>query len=304
MVALIRLIALMALPLCATAVEAEPRLSTVIGAGEVHLLVAEAGDPRAPGILFLHGFAQSYLSFRRQFASSLTASYHLVGFDLRGHGGSDKPGTQGDYDNFLLWAEDVAAVIKATGLVRPVIVGWSFGGFIAADYVRHFGTANVAGINLVGSLGGLVAAAPFSSGDSASAHAMHARSEAQRSLNLLDNINAGKATSMGYVTQNMSALDREILFATEMMMPAYARRFMMVRRLDNTDLTGAFDVPVLLSRGSGDLTMPQEALDKLLRQLPNARLSAYSDTGHLVFVERPERFDAELAAFADSVQKH
>jgi pimeloyl-ACP methyl ester carboxylesterase len=299
----------LALALCpipapaATAPKSSPRLSIVTGAGNVHLLVAEVGDPAAPGILFIHGFAQSYLSFRRQFDSELATRYHLVAFDLRGHGGSDKPGMQSDYEDSRLWADDVAAVMKATGLERPVIVGWSYGGFVAADYLRHYGTANVAGVNLVGSLGGLVATAPFSAGTSQAARRMHARSEAQRSLNLLDNIIAGKETAMGYVTENMSVLDREILFATEMMLPAYTRRFMMARRLDNTDLAPKLDLPVLLSRGSGDLTMPPEALDMLLRTLRNARLSAYSNTGHLVFVERPGRFDRELAAFVDSVQK-
>jgi pimeloyl-ACP methyl ester carboxylesterase len=299
-------LALALVPLSASAAalpESSPRLSIVTGAGNVHLLVAEAGDPAAPGILFIHGFAQSYLSFRRQFASELATRYHLVAFDLRGHGGSDKPGMQSDYADSRLWADDVAAVMKATGLERPVIVGWSYGGFVAADYLRHYGTANVAGLNLVGSLGGLVAAAPFSAGTSEGARRMHARSEAQRSLNLLDNITAGKETAMGYVSPSMSALDREILFATEMMVPAYTRRFMMARRLDNTDLAPKLDLPVLVSRGSSDLTMPREALAKLLRALPDARFSAYPDTGHLVFVERRDRFDRELAAFVDSVQK-
>jgi pimeloyl-ACP methyl ester carboxylesterase len=88
------------------------------------------------------------------------------------------------------------------------------------------------------------------------------------------------------------------------MMPAYARRLMLARRLDNSDLAGRIDVPVLFSRGSADLTMPPEPLAKLLRTLPRARLSAYAHTGHLVFVERAARYDRELAAFADAVQPH
>lgn len=140
------------------AAHAETRLSEVVRPGPVHLLVAEAGDPRAPGILFIHGFAQSHLSFGRQFRSNLTAKYHLVAFDLRGQGGSDKPGTRADYADAKIWADDVAAVIKATGLRRPVLVGWSYGGYVALDYVRFYGIKGIAGLNLVGSLGGLAGA--------------------------------------------------------------------------------------------------------------------------------------------------
>ena len=280
---------------------AEVRLSTVTSRGRVHLLVAQQGDPSLPGILFIHGFAQSYLSFRRQFGSALSAKYHLVAFDLRGHGGSDKPGAVEAYASSKVWADDVAAVIEATGLKRPVIVGWSYGGYVAIDYLRHYGIKNIAGLNLVGSLGGLAEALADTAGDSDAARAMRARSNRKRSLNLLDNIMAGKETAAGYVTSNMTPEDRDILFATEMMMPAYARRFMVSRQLGNADVLKTITIPVLFTRGSKDLTMPPAALAKLLQMLPNAKLSAYEDTGHLPFVEHTDRFNDELAAFVDAV---
>jgi pimeloyl-ACP methyl ester carboxylesterase len=290
--------ALLGLLLVALPVRAEPRLSTVTGAGGVPLLVAEEGDPRAPGILFIHGFAQSYLSFRRQFASELAGRYHLVAFDLRGHGGSGKPYTEDAYGPSQVWAEDVAAVIRATHLVHPVIVAWSYGGFVAMDYVRHYGVGQIAGIDMVGSLGGLAGSPAFSAGDSDAARAMRTRSEHQRSLNLLDNVTAGKETAAGYVTSNMTDEDRDILFATEMMMPSYARRLMGARKLDNVDVVPKVTVPVLFTRGSYDVTMPMDGLEKLLKELPNAKLSAYDKTGHLTFIEHTERFDQELDAFA------
>lgn len=270
----------------------------VAGAGNVPLLVAEAGDPKAPGILFIHGFAQSYLSFRRQFNSDLAAHYHLVAFDLRGEGGSGKPMDVTAYGPSKVWADDVAAVIEATHLDHPVLVGWSYGGFVAIDYIRHYGIGRLAGLSLVGSLGGLAGTPAFSAGDSAAAKAMRARSEGQRSMNLLDNITSGKGTAANYVTSNMTDEDRDILFATEMMMPSYVRRLMGARHLDNTDVVKTVTLPVLFTRGSEDVTMPMESLNKLLGELPNARLSAYEHTGHLSFVEHPERFNQELASFA------
>ena len=199
-----------------------------------------------------------------------------------------------------VWADDVAAVMKSTGLKKPILVGWSYGGYVVADYVRHYGTGNIAGINMVGSLGGLAPTQPFSAGESEEAKAMKAKSERSRGLDLLANIEAGKATAAAYETANMTQQDKDILYATEMMMPAYVRRYMTQRGYANTDVVGKLGVPVLFSRGSKDVTMPMDALVGLLKALPMARLSSYEDTGHLVFVERTDRFNAELAAFARS----
>lgn len=280
---------------------AEPRMSTVAGAGGVPLLVAEEGDPAAPGILFLHGFAQSHRSFDRQFRSDLAKRFHVVAVDLRGQGGSGKPWNPSDYGDPRIWADDVAAVIEATRLRKPVLVGWSFGGFVAIDYVRVHGTSRIAGINLVGSLAGLNAAPGMSAGDSARATAIRARSDRQRGLDLGENIAANRATASGYVAANMTEAERETLIATEMMMPAYARRAMRSRSLDNRDVVAKLDLPVLLTRGSTDTAMPADYTKALLGQLPSARLSLYDGVGHLPFVEQADRFNRELAAFADAV---
>lgn len=282
-----------------TAVHAAPSYSTVTGANGVPLLVAQAGDPAAPGILFIHGMAQSHLAFHRQFENpSLTSRFHLVAFDLRGQGGSGKPWSADDYRDARVWAEDVAAVIRATGLRRPLIVGWSYGGYVAMDYVRVFGTKDVAGIAMVGSLGGLVSRPRFSEGASDAARAMRERSAAQRGADLQAFVTAGAETGSGYVAPAMTALERQNFFATEIMTPAYVRTAMLGRTLDNTDLVEKLSLPVMFFRGSKDVTMPMDGLQSLLDRIRGARLSAYEGVGHLPFMENAERFDAELAAFA------
>jgi pimeloyl-ACP methyl ester carboxylesterase len=197
-----------------------------------------------------------------------------------------------------VWAEDIAAVIRATGLRRPLIVGWSYGGFVAMDYVRTFGTNNIAGLAMAGSLGGLVRMPRFSEGSSDAARAMRERSAAQRGLDLQAFVTAGQITGSGYVAPPMTVLERQNFFATEIMTPAYVRAAMSGRNLDNSDLLDRLKLPVLFIRGSKDVTMPQDALQTLLDHLPKSRLSAYDGVGHLTFMEDPERFDRELAAFA------
>ncbi|MGH7833822.1 MAG: alpha/beta fold hydrolase, partial [Candidatus Binatia bacterium] len=51
----------------------------------------EWGNPDGPGILLIHGFSQSHLSWSRQFGGEPAKSFRIITYDIRGHGGSDKP---------------------------------------------------------------------------------------------------------------------------------------------------------------------------------------------------------------------
>jgi non-heme chloroperoxidase len=120
------------------------------GGGGTTLHAHEWGNPDGPALLFIHGWSQCDLCWGAQVGSQLAAGFRIVTFDNRGHGMSGKPLDPGCYTDERLWADDLAAVIDQTQLERPVLVAWSYGGFIVADYVRAHGDAAIAGINLVG----------------------------------------------------------------------------------------------------------------------------------------------------------
>ena len=123
---------------------------TITGGGGVDLRVDETGDPDGQAVLFIHGYSQSRLCWTRQLESALAEEFRLVAVDNRGHGRSDKP--EGAYADSTLWAEDVQSVIEGLGLDRPVLVGWSYGGLIIADYLEAYGDEHIAGVNLVGAI--------------------------------------------------------------------------------------------------------------------------------------------------------
>lgn len=280
---------------------AEPAVSFVRSADGTDLLVAQEGDSNAPGILMIHGYAQSYLSFRRQFGAKVLKHFHLVSFDLRGHGGSAKPSDLDAYTDVVRSADDVYAVMKATGLHRPVIVAWSYGGIVAGDYVRKYGSGSISGVVFAGTLGGLVK--PFATVPPAKASDLSIRlgaaSKDARAIDLARNIAGAAIISEAYATREMNAEDRQILFATEMMLPSYARRALSGRSYDNSDLLKAFAaIPTLFVRGETDLGMGEPELAFLAKELPGMKLSRYAKTGHLTFFVVPDRFNIELASFA------
>ena len=127
-------------------------LHNVEGGAGLPLLVAEGGRPEGPPIILLHGFSQCHLCWYRQFEGRLAERFRLIAPDLRGHGGSAKPEDRAAYSDGALWADDLAAVIGTLGLERPIVVAWSYAGAMVCDYLRHRGTAEIAGVNFVGAV--------------------------------------------------------------------------------------------------------------------------------------------------------
>ena len=97
------------------------------------LRLHEWGAEGAPGILLLHSLA-AHGHWWDGVASLLRDRYHVIALDLRGHGGSEwapaGPGGQGyAFDDYV---GDVATVLDLLGWQRPIVIGHSLGGYLAA----------------------------------------------------------------------------------------------------------------------------------------------------------------------------
>jgi pimeloyl-ACP methyl ester carboxylesterase len=66
----------------------EPRHRTVASNG-IRLHIAEAGS--GPVVLLIHGFPESWYSWRYQLPALAEAGFHVVALDVRGYGRSSKP---------------------------------------------------------------------------------------------------------------------------------------------------------------------------------------------------------------------
>jgi non-heme chloroperoxidase len=125
------------------------KIHTVKGAAGVNLHVREYGKSTGIPILFIHGWSQNHVCWSKQYDSALKDDARIIALDLRGHGMSDAPLQTDQYTDGDKWADDLAAVIDELALDRTILVGWSYGGYIIADYVRRKGQRKLAGINFV-----------------------------------------------------------------------------------------------------------------------------------------------------------
>lgn len=90
----------------------------------INLHIAEAGS--GPLVLMLHGFPESWYSWRHQIPALADAGYHAVAPDVRGYGGSDKPHEVEAYAMKELVA-DAVGVLDALGEQTAVVGGHDWG---------------------------------------------------------------------------------------------------------------------------------------------------------------------------------
>ncbi|MFJ5884727.1 alpha/beta fold hydrolase [Kitasatospora cineracea] len=96
-------------------------------AGRLHAV--EQGD--GPLVLLVHGFPESWYSWRHQLPALAGAGYRAVALDVRGYGRSSRPDDPAAYRMRELVADNLA-LVRALGEERAVVVGHDWGSNIAA----------------------------------------------------------------------------------------------------------------------------------------------------------------------------
>lgn len=265
------------------------RSHTVAGYGGVVLNVQEWGNPSGSVILFVHGGAQSFLSWRRQVSDpALLAEFRLITFDLRGHGFSGKPEGDAHYRPAEPWAGDLDAIIRKLGLNHPTLVGWSFGGRVVSDYLQVHGTAGIAAINFVSSV---TSSEPRYFGPG-SAYLRTFTSEDMETM-----VAASIAFARACFEVPPSPAEFQAIIAYNMLTPRHVRVSMGGRRAEYDSVLRGLNLPVLVTHGEADSVLLPSLGRYTADAVPNARLSLYPGVGHSPFWEDADRFNRELAIF-------
>jgi pimeloyl-ACP methyl ester carboxylesterase len=98
----------------------------VVHGTRVHAVEAGAG----PLVLLVHGFPETWYSWRHQLPALADAGYRAVAVDVRGYGRSSKPSGIEDY-RMVCHVADVVGTVEALGGAPAVLVGHDWGAPIA-----------------------------------------------------------------------------------------------------------------------------------------------------------------------------
>ena len=90
----------------------------------------EAGQPNAPVMLLIHGFASSNLVWSKVLLELAAAGFRVIAPDLLGYGYSDKP-KELDY-TITRQAQMISGLMQQLGIESAIVVGSSYGGAVAA----------------------------------------------------------------------------------------------------------------------------------------------------------------------------
>jgi non-heme chloroperoxidase len=273
------------------------KVHEVRGGGGLRLHVREWGREDGPPILFIHGWSQSHLCWAKQYESALADEFRLVAYDLRGHGMSEAPLEPEHYTDGRLWADDLAAIIGQLRLERPVLVGWSYGGFVICDYVRAHGQDRIAAIDFVAGAVTLGEAA-FGTliGPGFLDHFADATSD-----DLPTSIQGMRSLVRTFPVKPFPPDEVETLLASSMTVPARIRTNLVAREIDGDDVLPTLEVPLLVTQGRSDTIVLPAMAEHVLAICPTAEPSWYEAVGHTAHLEQPQRFNRELAALTRRV---
>ena len=93
---------------------------------------ATQGPTAGPAIVLLHGYSDSWYSWSRVLPL-LRSDLRVVAIDQRGHGDSDRPA---DGYGMADFAGDVIGLFDALQIPKAIVVGHSFGSFVARKVVE------------------------------------------------------------------------------------------------------------------------------------------------------------------------
>jgi pimeloyl-ACP methyl ester esterase len=239
-----------------------------------------------PAVLLIHGWTGNRTFWERQ-VQALRDRHTVITVDLRGHGESSRPRT--GYSIGAL-ASDLEQLVRALGVPRIALVGWSMGGVVAQELARRLGD-RVSALGLVCSTAGGLA------------DAGNPRAQPERAAG----IRAGIETDFREFIRGFMA----DLFKEGAAAPLYPWVVSQAQKTPPHVAAACFDamlaadlranlpalrIPTAVFHGRHDALIPLADGEYLAAQISGARLLVFEHSGHAPHLEEPETFNTALRA--------
>ncbi len=255
-----------------------------------------------PTLIVLHGGpGADHSIFKPNYGTALSALCQILYLDHRGNGRSD----DGDPALWTLdqWADDIAALCETLDIQKPVILGSSFGGFVAQAYATRY-PDRLSGLILSNTAAHVDFEQIFAAFDAicgpeaaacARAYWTHPTSESRRAYG---------ETCVPHYTQN--AVDPDLWPRIQMKDPV-ALHFNGPKnemgRFDFRKSLAKVRCPSLVISGDMDPIMPAVFSQTLTNSLTSSDVTHHSlpNAGHLPETDAPERYFAHLCTFLQRI---
>ncbi|MCB2100725.1 MAG: alpha/beta hydrolase [Rhodobacterales bacterium] len=251
-----------------------------------------AGRP----IVLVHGWA-AHGGYFNVLVPHLEDRFRVVLPDMRGHGRSRM---NGERPTLADMGDDLYALLGTLGRDDAVVVGWSMGTLVMFDCLRRHGAGRMGGIVIEDMTACILNGPDWHLGVRNNfSHADSDRIMATMRLNWASY--AAAIAPRLYGRSTPPPPDLATWTVNELMdnepEPLAAIWATLVDQ-DYRDLLPTLDLPALIIHGGDSHVYPVETGMAMAAMIPGAHRICYDAAGHSPHLEEPERFAADLAAFA------
>lgn len=248
-------------------------------ANGVALRVSDRGNQQGAAVVLLHGYLET-LEVWSDFTELLSPYYRVVALDIPGHGISQ---VRGEVHTMEFVADVVAGVLDKLGIDRCFVVGHSMGGYVAEAFAAAY-PERLLGLVLFHST-------PNPDTD-------EKKENRRREMDL---IRAGKKETLatlfapkGFAEVNRPRLWERVAAQEEMACMSEDAGILallggMIQRQDQNDMLRKLKVPQLFVFGRMDGFIPVETAEAIQAAHPQAEVAWLDHSGHMGFMEEPER---------------
>ncbi|CAN5286146.1 alpha/beta hydrolase [soil metagenome] len=285
-------------------------MTRTVTVGEVDLAVYEQGD--GDPVVLVHGFPELAHSWRHQLPAIAGAGYRAIAYDLRGFGGSGRPGSVEAYRLTEL-VGDLVGLLDALHLDRAILVGHDWGSIVvwsaavmAPDRVRAVVSLNVP---YRGWCCGFPATATIEAGmmDRFGYVIGFQGTEAERRFaadptRWLQRTYARVAGGDGFMSEAEFAVYLDAFVAGGITAPLNLYRNIDRNVADAAPFAHAsVAVPTLMIITDADPVLPAPLADGMQRWVPDLRTELITGCGHWTQQERPDEVNRLLIGFLDEI---
>ncbi len=243
----------------------------------VHIYYEVEGE--GPAVLLTHGYGATLRMWDRQ-VEAFADRYHLIRWDMRGHGESDSPEDADAYSHEATVA-DMAAVLDACGVDRAVIGGLSVGGFLSLLFhLAH--RDRVRALMLCGTGPG------------------YKKDEPRARWNRFADKTARGLEERGLAALGTSAEVRAAKHKSVQGLSHAARGILVQKDARVIESLPSIRVPTLLMVGGNDEPF-LASTDYMAAKIPDSTKVIVDGAGHAPNIEKAELFNEALASFLESL---
>lgn len=264
--------------------------------GRTAVNYVEIGE--GPPVLMVHGLGGSWRNWLENIPY-LARRHRVIALDLPGFGTSPLPEEQitiGSYGDFLVEYADALDLSPETALV-----GHSMGGFISTE-AAIARPERFSSLVLVAAAGITYASITTSQKDLAKVIVKAMMPIAAGSLERGFTRSRLRSAQFAGVFAHPTRISREMLWelgSYAMGAPGGVQAAYALAGYDTRDRLPEIRIPTLLIWGNRDLLVPVPAAFAYRRKIQDAELSLLDDTGHMIQMERPARFNHDVEEFVD-----